>query len=44
MEKAGDISEDDRHSYQDDIQKLTDTYIGRIDELLENKETELLEF
>lgn len=43
MEKSGDISEDDSHKYQDDIQSLTDKHIERIDELLEKKEKELLE-
>ncbi len=44
MEKASDISEDESHKYQDDIQILTDKYVKRIDELLVNKEKELLEF
>jgi len=37
------ISEDDERRAQDDIQKLTDKYIGEIDKLLEAKEKELME-
>ncbi len=43
MEKAKEISEDEMHHGLDEIQKLTDTYIGRINELLEHKEKEILE-
>ena len=38
------ISEDDRFKAQDDIQKTTDRYIKKIDDLLKEKEKELLEF
>lgn len=37
------ISEDDERRSQDEIQKLTDKYIGEIDSLLEAKERELME-
>jgi ribosome recycling factor len=43
MEKDGDISEDDSRRYQNEVQKLTDKYVDQINELLENKEKELLE-
>lgn len=36
------ISEDERFRVQDEIQKLTDKYIAKIDELLNNKEKELI--
>jgi len=36
------ISEDDDRRGQDDIQKLTDRYIGEVDKLLQVKETELM--
>lgn len=36
------ISEDDERSGLDDIQKLTNTYISKIDELGKNKETEIM--
>jgi ribosome recycling factor len=37
------ISEDDERRAQDDIQKLTDKYIGSIDQVLERKEKDLME-
>jgi ribosome recycling factor len=43
MQRDGDISQDDQHRSEGDLQKLTDTYIATIDELLVNKERELLE-
>jgi ribosome recycling factor len=41
--KAGEVSEDDEKSAERDIQKLTDRYIGLIDELLAKKTAEILE-
>lgn len=41
--KEKDISEDEEHRAQDDIQKLTDKHIAEIDKLLEHKEAELME-
>lgn len=43
LEKESEISEDELHRAQDEVQKLTDSYIGKTDKLLEQKETELLE-
>ncbi len=43
MEKAKEISEDEMRHGLDEIQKLTDAYIGKINELLEHKEKEILE-
>ncbi len=43
MEKKGDISEDDEKRGIETIQKLTDTYIKRANELLEEKEKEIME-
>jgi len=37
------ISEDDEKRTLDQIQKLTDKYIGLIDDLVKHKEKELLE-
>lgn len=37
------ISEDDERRAQDDVQKLTDKYIGEIDKLLAQKEQELMQ-
>lgn len=39
----GEISDDDIRRGEDELQKLTDRFVGRIDELLGNKEEELLE-
>lgn len=36
------ISEDDERGGLDDVQKLTNTYIAKIDELSKNKETEIM--
>lgn len=42
MLKDKAISEDAERDGLDDIQKLTNTYIGKIDELMKSKETEIL--
>ena len=42
MEKKGEITEDDRKDYEDDIQKLTDKYCKEIDTLTSAKEQELM--
>ena len=42
-EKNGEISEDESHKAQEDIQELTDTYIEHIDHALADKEKEILE-
>ncbi|WP_417665349.1 ribosome recycling factor [Pseudidiomarina sp.] len=41
--KEKEISEDEEHKATDDIQKLTDMYIAKIDELLVEKEKDLME-
>jgi ribosome recycling factor len=38
------ITEDEDHRAQEDIQQLTDRYIAEMDELLKEKETEIMEF
>jgi len=43
MEKAKELSEDDRRAYEADVQDLTDSYVGQIEELAKSKESELLE-
>ncbi len=43
LEKAKEISEDQMHDGLEAIQKLTDTYIGKIGEVLEAKEKEIME-
>jgi len=44
MEKDKIISEDDKFRGIDELQKVVDKYIAKIDELLMNKEKEVLEF
>jgi ribosome recycling factor len=42
MAKDKTISEDDERGGLDDIQKLTNTYVAKIDELAKNKEQEIM--
>jgi len=42
QEKASDISEDESRDLQDEIQKLTDTYVKKIDEALADKEKDIM--
>ena len=44
FKKDGDISEDDAFKTQDRIQKVTDEYIAKVDEVYKAKEKEILEF
>lgn len=43
LEKAGDITEDDLRNYTEEIQKLTDANIEKIDAVTKDKEKEILE-
>ena len=43
FEKEKAISEDELHRAQDEIQKITDRYIQKVDELIDKKEKEVLE-
>ena len=43
MEKEKDITEDEYHSGLKDIQKLTDDFIAKVDEILNKKEEEIME-
>jgi ribosome recycling factor len=43
MEKEGTITEDDLKRAQDEVQKLTDKYIGEVDKLLADKEVEIMQ-
>ncbi len=43
QEKNKEISEDEMYDLEDEIQKLTDDYIKKIDELFEEKEKEIME-
>ncbi len=44
FKKDGDISEDDAFKAQDQIQKITDDHIEKIEGVYRNKEKEILEF
>ena len=43
MEKSGELPEDDSRREQSQVQDLTDEYIGKIDEMLQAKEKEIME-
>ena len=43
MEKDGDISQDDRHLYDEEIQTMTDSCVGKIDDLLSKKEVDIMQ-
>ena len=43
MVKAGDAGEDEVHRAERELDELTHTYVGQVDELLRHKEAELLE-
>ncbi|MBN8234479.1 ribosome recycling factor [Halobacillus kuroshimensis] len=43
LEKDGELTEDDLRSYQDDVQKLTDQNVEKIDQLAKTKEEEIME-
>lgn len=43
LEKDKDISEDDERRGQDEIQKLTDAFIAKVEKLLAEKEADLME-
>ena len=43
LQKAKEISEDQERKAQDDVQKITDKYIAKMDEALKIKEADLLE-
>ena len=43
MQKDGEISEDDSRTAHDRVQKLTDGFVKKVDEMTEAKEAEILE-
>lgn len=43
LKKEKQISEDDQYRGQEKVQKLTDEYVSKVDELMEKKEKEVLE-
>jgi ribosome recycling factor len=44
LKNEGEISEDEMYTYQEKVQKNTDEFIAKIDEIRTQKETEILEF
>ncbi|MFQ3543301.1 ribosome recycling factor [Halobacillus rhizosphaerae] len=42
-EKDNDLTEDELRSYQDDVQKVTNTHVDKIDQLAKTKEEEIME-
>ena len=43
LEKEKSLSEDDVKKFHDEIQKITDTYIAKVDDVLKLKEKEIME-
>lgn len=43
LKKEGEVSEDDEHRAEDEVQKLTDGFIEKINEVVHHKEEEILE-
>jgi ribosome recycling factor len=43
QQKDGSVSEDDARREQDEVQKLTDRYVEKVDELTKHKEAEVME-
>jgi ribosome recycling factor len=44
LKNEKEISEDEFHTSQDDVQKITDEFIKKIDEIIGQKEKEIIEF
>lgn len=42
LEKEGAISEDEMHNFGDDVQKLTDEYVAKIDAQVKTKEEDIM--
>jgi ribosome recycling factor len=43
LQQSSELSEDDARRQMDDVQKLTDEYVARVDQMLKSKEEEVLE-
>ena len=44
LERSGEMPEDDSRREQSEVQDLTDEYVGKIDEMVQAKEKEIMEF
>tara|TARA_R110002012_G_scaffold125295_2_gene276689 strand:- start:354 stop:914 length:561 start_codon:yes stop_codon:yes gene_type:complete len=42
-EKDGDLSQDERHLYEEEVQEMTNKFVSRIDEALSAKEKEIMQ-
>jgi len=42
-EKDGELSQDEKHLYEEEVQEMTDKYVSRIDEALSVKEKEIMQ-
>ena len=43
LEKEKEISEDEEHRGQDEVQKITDSFVARVEKMLAEKEADLME-
>jgi ribosome recycling factor len=43
LKKEGEVSEDEEHRAEEEVQKLTDSFIEKVNDLLHHKEEEILE-
>lgn len=43
LNKEKEISDDEMHQAEDEVQKITDTYVKQVDSILSDKEAELME-
>lgn len=43
LEKEKTLSEDEAKKFHDEVQKITDTYIAKVDDVLKHKEKEIME-
>jgi len=43
LQKDGDLPEDDAHKLSDEIQKCTDTFVGKVDAAFKAKDAEIME-
>ncbi|WP_028464739.1 MULTISPECIES: ribosome recycling factor [Nisaea] len=42
-EKDGDLSQDEKHLYEEEVQEMTDKFVSRIDDALGSKEKEIMQ-
>jgi ribosome recycling factor len=43
LEKKGELSEDESHRFSDEIKKVTEEFISKIDDALSHKEKEIMQ-